>query len=227
MSVRSDYDRRERRGGDGRRRRVYIQSSSFLPLSRLEARTAAGRGQTGGEDRRKKLPTFVRTEQCGQSLSGIENAICIFGEESNQKSKSAAFPVQLRSDHPVSVTAPADRGRAYQHLNGLKNLYSASLPRRSEQVATAHKKPRSSSSSSSSPHPAERRGFNSGSSDVTRRHSDGDGDGDRNLNAAAGAAAAAANDLRDEDGRRTEEGSVAHNGNKKKENWMRIRPVCP
>ena len=37
------------------------------------------------------------------------------------------------------------------------------------------------------PHPAERRGFNSGSSDVTplrRRHSDGDGDGDPNLNAA-------------------------------------------
>ena len=64
---------------------------------------------------------------------------------------------------------------------GLK-IYT--LPRsRGEQVASAHKKP--------SPHPAERRGFNSGSSDVTplRRHSDGDGrgwgrGGDPNLNAA-------------------------------------------
>ena len=116
--------------------------------------------------------------------------------------RSAICADEVQSTHPVlRLLRQTDRGRAYQHLNGLKNLYSASPPRRGEggeQVATAHKKP----------HPAARRGFNSGSSDVTPpfRGTEADGrrqqDGDPNLNTEA---SAAENDLRDEDGLRASE----------------------
>ena len=98
-----------------------------------------------------------------------------FGPSIWTEMRSAICADEVQSTHPVlRLLRQTDRGRAYQHLNGLKNLYSASPPRRGEggeQVATAHKKP----------HPAARRGFNSGSSDVTPPFRGTDADGDNGM----------------------------------------------
>ena len=85
---------REREERNGRRRHVYIKSSFFLPLSRLEAR----------RERKKKLPSSE-----GNSVAKPErNTKCNLLLEIGGGIKSVPFPVQLQSDHPVNITAPAE-----------------------------------------------------------------------------------------------------------------------
>ena len=83
---------REKRGMEGVA--TFISSRLFLPLSRLEAR----------RERKKKLPSSE-----GNSVAKPErNTKCNLLLEIGGGIKSVPFPVQLQSDHPVNITAPAE-----------------------------------------------------------------------------------------------------------------------
>ena len=73
----------------------------------------------------KKLPS---SEPTGQVVArGMEGDSC--------KAAPAEFPVPTLLGHSVGTPSHL-RVRAYQHLNGLKNLYPGSLPRRTSGYKT-------------------------------------------------------------------------------------------